>query len=331
MKILLVGSFWHYSLESSYERAFREIGEKVDTFDWDARAAEQPGASVPILGVLRRNAISRNVGNQFVEAVKKSEPDIILVFKGRFILPETLLNVKRIVGDRPILNFNPDSPWEPDNATRAITASIGIYDLHLTWNEGLLQQFLATGAKRVEYLPFAYDPALHLPAVHEGVSATRPRFDAVFVGTYDRYRDELLGQLRDFKIGIWGNGWTRSRHVPKDWIQSSAIYGEESVRILSEGRVALNLLRRQNADSHNMRTFEIPASGHTMLTNRTTEQSRFFQEGIEILCFDSPEELRRILKQIIEGPENFDLGRSAFERVREETYSKRARSILSFL
>ena len=42
-----------------------------------------------------------------------------------------------------------------------------------------------------------------------------------------------------------------------------------------------------------MRTFEVPACGGFLLTERSEEQSEFFDEGTEIECFSSLPELRQ--------------------------------------
>ncbi|HET6512991.1 MAG TPA: glycosyltransferase, partial [Candidatus Kapabacteria bacterium] len=138
-----------------------------------------------------------------------------------------------------------------------------------------------------------------------------------------------LTHLKNFNVAIWGNGWKRSKLVPKHWIKGAAIYGHEACHAMSRGVVNLNILREQNRDSHNMRTFEIPATASLMLTNRTAEQQRFFEEGIEILSYGSPEEMIDQIKLGINSRnEAKRMGERSYERVREETYAKRASEIL---
>jgi hypothetical protein len=331
VKLLLVGSFWEFSLETSYRRAFELIGVEVVPFNWDQYYQQNLLAKTRVSEKLFRQAIALATGKELIAAVQKENPDLVFVIKGRFIVPETLIQVKKILGDRPLMNFNPDSPWSKPNSTTTLLESIPIYDLHFTWSHDLVGRFQESGAKRVEYLPFAYDPALHFPPENIGHRGQLPEYDAVFVGTYDPVRDSLISQLIDFRIAIWGNDWHRSSLVPKECIKEVAVYGAASNDLLDKGVVALNLLREQNANSHNMRTFEIPATAHTMLTDRTVEQLSFFEEGKEIECFASIDELRSKLKFLISSEAGKEYGRHAFERVREETYSKRARAILDAL
>jgi spore maturation protein CgeB len=324
MKVLISGSFWHGSLEESYARAFESMGWQVVRFDWDKRA-ERPG----LLGKLLRLRIANKVGEDLIASVRSERPDFVFVMKGKWVSPDTLTALKKELGTLPLINFNPDSPWEPGNSSKRLLASIPIYDYHFTWSSHLKQRFKDFGAKNVDFLPFAYDPKLHFPVDSPD---QKWQFDAIFLGTYSGHRDKLLSQVVGCKVAIWGNDWERSKHVPKDWLKGKAIYGEASTRLMSLAPAAINILRPQNAGSHNMRTFEIPATRNAMLTTRSEEQSLWFAEGKEMECFSDPKELVEKIGLLKENPQHArEVAEAGYERVREETYAKRARQILSVL
>jgi len=326
LKILISGSFWHGSLEESYARAFDSLGLQVIRFDWDQYARNHPLAKFAFADKFVRLAIADRVGNWLVAATKDIKPDLVYIVKGKTISPKTLEEVKKHLGYAPLVNFNPDSPWDLANRSKRLLDSIPLYDVHFTWSTKLVNRFKSAGAKSAYYLPFAYDQQLHFPIA---VAATDPQFDAVFVGTYSAQRDEILGSLTDFKIGIWGNDWKKASHVPKNWLQSGAVYGEEAIRVLNQGAIAINILRPQNEGSHNMRTFEIPASSHLMLTTRSQEQSQWFTEGEEMECYADVQELKEKIRTIRKDkPRARHMAERAYERVREETYTKRAQFIL---
>jgi spore maturation protein CgeB len=329
MKVLISGAFWNGSLEESYARAFESIGWKVVRFDWEKHRSEHPLSFMTFTDKLLRFRLADRVGKWFTAAIRDARPDLVLVIKGRMISPETLLEAKRILSDRTLVNFNPDSPWEPANSSRRLLESIPIYDAHFTWNKQLIPKFKIVGTAKVYYLPFAYDPVLHHPLKTE---LPNVEYDAIFVGTYTPERDELLGTLGNSKIGIVGNGWGRAKFVPKNWIISHAVYAEDAVRVLARGACSINILRAQNATSHNMRTFEIPATANPMLTTRSVEQSEFFVEKEETECFASSDEL---LSKVLMLAENRDharmIAKNGYERVHEETYAKRARTMITHL
>ena len=329
MKVLISGSFWHGSLEESYARAFESLGWRVIRFDWEQIARSHPLASMSLTDRLLRNRIADRVGKWLINAIRDSHPDLVFVIKGRRISPETVREAKQGLGDSVIVNFNPDSPWDEANTSARLLSSIPEYDAHFTWNRELVGRLQNAGAKRAYYLPFAHDPVLHHP-----FKGNRPgtRYDAVFVGTYSAERDELLGSIPHCDIRIIGNGWSRARVVPKSWILSAAKYGEDSLAVLSEGACAINILRPQNRGSHNMRTFEIPASAMPMLTTRSTEQSQMFVEGTEMECFDRAEELaEKILKLKRDLTFAQEMAEKGYERVRPETYARRASQMLDVL
>ncbi len=329
MKVLISGAFWHGSLEESYARAFEEIGWKVARFDWERHQREHPLAFTAMTNKVLRFRIADRVGKWFNAAIQDSKPDLVLVIKGRMISPDTLIDAKRSLSDRPLVNFNPDSPWDTANRSSRLLQAIPLYDTHFTWNKHLIPKFQGDGGKSVFYLPFGYDPVLHHPLEEE---ASGFQCDAVFVGTCTPSRDELLGSLGSTNIKVVGNGWGKAKWIAKDRIISQALYGEDAVRVLSLGACSINILREQNIGSHNMRTFEIPASRTAMLTTRSEEQCFFFAEGSEMECFDSPEELLEKVRMFSADPAHArTIARNGYERVREETYTKRARTMLACL
>ncbi len=299
-KILISGSFWHGSLEESYARAFESLGWTVVRFDWEQFARAHPLVGMAFADKLLRLRIADRVGKWLLSATEEVHPDLVLIIKGRTANPDILMKVRDALAGKPLVNFNPDSPWEPQNTSARLRRCIPVYDAHFTWNSHLITHFLESGAKAAHFLPFAYDPMLHYPVTKTGAN---PQFDAIFVGTYAPERDKLLSALQGCKIGIWGNGWERATQIPKEWIQSKAVYGEEATSVLDLAVCSLNILRPQNTGSHNMRTFEIPATRHAMLATRSEEQSQWFAEGESMECFASPEDLLEKIRLLNENPE----------------------------
>ncbi|HZK76032.1 MAG TPA: glycosyltransferase [Candidatus Kapabacteria bacterium] len=329
MNLLICGSFWHGSLEESYARAFERIGWRVVRFDWEQIARAHPLATMAFADKLLRQWIGDRVGKWLTAAIEDTRPDLVLVIKGSTISPETLTAAKRILSDRPLVNFNPDSPWDPSNRTKRLLESIPIYDVHFTWNAQLQSEFIKAGGKQVHYLPFAYDPVLHHPLTK---GTEQPEYDAIFVGTYSPERDKLLGAITDCDIRIVGNGWARANDVPKHWVLSTAVYGEAALHMIEMGSCAINILRPQNHGSHNMRTFEIPATARPMLATRSPEQANWFADGTDASYFDDAEELSNKILGFKKDREFAEtLARNGCERVREETYEKRARQMIAYL
>jgi spore maturation protein CgeB len=119
--------------------------------------------------------------------------------------------------------------------------------------------------------------------------------DIVFVGNWDKEREKWLSGLMGYNFAIWGADYWKKRCKNKflrlSWKGGTAIC-EEWNKVVQSSKINLNILRLQNKGSHNMRTFEIPASGGFVLHERSGEVLDFFEEGKEIECFGSVEELK---------------------------------------
>ena len=150
------------------------------------------------------------------------------------------------------------------------------------------------GAKAVTYVPHGYRDNCHFPVSVKKKDRERYGSDVVFVGTWERPRAQMLEQLNGFALRVWGNDWHRLRpgsalHLS---VAGRAVYGGELARVFGASKVSLSFLRRANRDLHTSRTFEIPACGGFQLSERTEEVLNFFEEGKEIECFSSLDELK---------------------------------------
>jgi spore maturation protein CgeB len=90
---------------------------------------------------------------------------------------------------------------------------------------------------------------------------------------------------------VFGHDWDKVGPELTGALIHQAVYGAEMYRILRRYRVQLNFLRPHNLHSHNMRTFETPASGAIMLAEDTIEHRAFFRPGLEAFYFASDNEL----------------------------------------
>jgi len=69
------------------------------------------------------------------------------------------------------------------------------------------------------------------------------------------------------------------------------VWGRDYRLAVGGAKIAVNLVRHANRDDHVMRTFEIPACGGFMLTERSSTHEELFHEDHEAGFFSSPDEL----------------------------------------
>jgi spore maturation protein CgeB len=103
-----------------------------------------------------------------------------------------------------------------------------------------------------------------------------------------------------FGVDVYGHGWDKTplRKFPGINI-SDAVYGQGFWKRLRQYRVQVNIFRKHNAGSHNMRSFEIPAVGGIQLAPWSEEQADFFSEGKEIFFYRDEDDLLKQVKNLL--------------------------------
>lgn len=331
MRILLIGGFSQGSLELSYFNAFKKFDFEVNQFNWMSASLAIPLANNRYTRRLFESYLFSVANKKFLENVFVYKPDLILVFKGEFIFPQTLKRIKES-SKTLLFNFNPDNPFNFNKGASndLIRKSIPFYDCYFIWGRFLVDKLKSSGAKRVEYLPFACDPELHYPVKIINEEKKDYENDVAFIGSWDKEREEWLENLSNYDLAIWGNAWEKLKwnsSLKKKWKGRAAI-GSDFAKVCSSSKIILNLIRKQNGNAHNMRIFEIPACKGFMLTKRTKEQCEFFEEDKEMVCFDSLNELKeKIDKYLLMEEERLQISLAANKRVQTYTYLIRAKKI----
>ena len=334
IRVLIVGSTAHWCIESLYRRAFEAIGcRDVAAFDTAQFVPAAHHRSIAWKVWRRYRAISApaRLGRALEATVRETRFDLIVVFKGLYITAQALEKCRDAAGGAIWVNINPDDPLSinASSSNANIRDTLPLYDCYYIWSRRLVPRLVEAGCRRVEYLPFGYDPLLHNP------SADAPQPGLIsFIGSWDSEREHILTALAEMPLRIYGNGWEKvARSSPlARCIVRKPVFGAEASRITSTSLVAINLLRPQNIDAHNMRTFEIPAMRGCMVTTATQEQTDFFPFGKASLGFARSDELVGIVDDLLSHPaRSVELREAAYELSRPHAYASRARAVIESL
>lgn len=283
MRILLVGSDYNWSIERHFLRHLQAAGIAATLFPAQNLFYDYYYKSI-LHKILFRVGLSRvyaKINQRLLQLVAKDKPDVIWVFKGMEIYPETLKQLRK-EGIR-LVNYNPDNPFlftGKGSGNRNVTNSIGLFDLHLTYDTQIKEQLESQVTARVGLLPFGFEAEDLLPTA----AAEKPEICRIcFIGTADAQRAAFLHKLADtHPLDLYGANWPRFIKHPNITLHGP-VYGKEFLETLRQYRVQLNLMRVHNPESHNMRSFEIPAAGAIGLYPATTDHETFFvKEGIAI-------------------------------------------------
>ena len=330
-KILLVGSNEFFSLERMYLRAFKKANCDVKIFH---------------IYNINKNLFFRFIWKYFKfllfcqqryilqKYIKKNinKYDLIIIFKGLYLNKKFIIDLKKICYSSKFVNIYPDNPFDRnyfnDISNNNLFKALKYFDYFFTYSKKIQKKLkLILPTNKIIYLPFAHDPAIH----KRKNFFCKNLYDISFIGTADKCRYNIVRQLTDYKIVIGGNGWDRYKQL-KNVVYLGGINPQLSATVIRKSTISLNLLRKQNYDSHNMRTFEIPAMGGLMLTKRSAEQNNFFRENIDCLMYENFKDLNNKIKSVLKNKSKFEkIKNNGYKLSKKYTYLSNVRIILKLI
>jgi len=292
MKLLIVGSDKVFSIENFYFKYLIELGVDVKRFTAQAIFYDYYYSGNVLNKVLFKLGLSnihQKINNQFRQVVNDSKPEIIWVFKGMEISPDSLKWAKQ--QGIKLVNYNPDNPFifsGKGSGNSNITNSIDLYDFHFTYNLEIQKQLEEKHQAKTGFLPFAYDMSQEL---YEKCVNEIEIVKACFLGNPDKMRAAFLEKLaaKGVKMDVFGNDWQKFVSH-KNITPHPPVYADEQWKTLRKYRLQINLMRIHNEDSHNMRTFEVPGIGGLQVAPYTREHNIFFEDGKEIFLYKNKDD-----------------------------------------
>lgn len=283
------------ALESSYARAFKAAGYKINR--WDPLEAIAKVVRLSKLGQLLSRFIHiepwvRKANENLLLFSERVQPDLILIIGTSGIRAGTLAQLRVRHPKCRIYCIYPDSPHNLDLER---ISCFPFFDRFMTSSPAWVTAFQKLGATNVHYLPFAADTTLHNP-VPKTTSISNYQADLAFIGTWRPEREELLEGLSDFELKIWGSNYWEQRvrrdsPLIKKWTGKPVI-GQEFAQVCADSKVLLNIMDTVTWPGPNMRVFEQPACRAFSLVTRSSAVLDLFEEDKTIVCFDSVEEAR---------------------------------------
>lgn len=297
MKILVVGETHPWSAEVSYARIFTELGCEVMLWNNKRRSIFFGNRSWWSLSTLERFCYNCLASALFYRTATRYMPDVIFMPKADNIHSRAVSNALASTKAKLVIWY-PDHPFKADMTSWNVIKNLYKCSIFYIWGQYLLESVKTAGCKRVEYLPFGFDPPLYPTTPLSLQDEEYYKSDICFVGAWDQERERDLAPLAVFDLAIWGPGWNEriSPKSPlKNKIRGGALYNEAMVKAYRSTKVVFNHLRDHNGSAHNNRSMEIAGiGGGIQLVRRTPELAhQLFFENKHLLCFSSTEELKR--------------------------------------
>lgn len=300
------------------------ILNKCFPYDWSQR----------ILWRFFRKVAVSIASRHFIKAACSFQPDLIIVVSGNLISSPALQTIRQKTR-ATLFHFYGEDFFNLLNTTSTLRESAYFYDHLFTTKTFNLPELAEIGLNRVSFIPHGYRPNCHFPVSISEDDHIEYGSDLAFVGTWEAERASTLAQLQGFDLRIWGGQWYKTKKDSRlrEAVQNREVYCEEMSRVLNASKVCLAFLRKANRDRHTSRTFEIPACGGFQLSERSDEVLDFFEEGKEIECFSSVDELKdKAAYYLNHETERQRIAKAGLARVQRSKYSftDRLQTILEY-
>lgn len=328
-KILIIGQTLEVGrTEEVYGRGFSNHGCEVKHFSWQEA---EPSLISNSLGykVAWRVAwqlLARSANQKLIEFANQFQPDLTFVVSPNLVQPSSIKALQR---HGLVFVFFTDNPLDQHHthSNSWIQQGLPLWDIVFIWSQRLATQLSNKGVKKAIFHPFCSDVKHHYPQ-----KQTNSLYDVSFIGNWDasRKREQYLKAISNYRLGVWGsNYWvTHCREtVLKNFCNGMCTY-EEIPKVLGSAKMGLNILRPQNELGHNIRTFEIPASGTLMLSERSQELLSLFEEDREAVYFSSPDELKQKVEYLLQNESLIEsIAKAGYKKAQGYTISDRVNDI----
>ena len=325
MRILLAGVFGGgYAMSGDLRaEALRDLGHEVVPLDYRA----------PIPSWVRRwlpAVAGRQAAATLHSVAKRGLFDVVIILKGELYTTNSIRRLRRNTRI-PVVNWFPDDPHMLWLSRRIAPA----YDLFFTHDSYAVEVMRSSGLSSVRYLPFGCHPPVHHPYNPQPGRDQEYRVPIAFVGTYNPVRERFVASLAGLGLHVWGPGWER-RHILGVDVHGCALYGDAMFRAFSNADMCVNIHQNFGRDlsaygyGANSRVFEVTACGGALVSDRKRDILGLFDEGSEVLCYETLTELRERVIGLQQNPAQRDSLRLAGRRraLRDHTLRHRFQEML---
>lgn len=339
--ILCIGPQWRGSNANGLFYAFGRNGHAIKIiddryyFNFDNKSTYSRLANK-----LVRSLSLKDYNTAILEQVQQVKPDIVFVFKGGFLLAETVEKIKR--QGVYTVNFYPDVSFTAH--TSYLPTTLKKYDLIFTTKTfGIRDMKEKLGVKNVVFMPHGFDPNIHRKLEITQFKSNPFVCDVSFIGGHSKKKESILESLKrslpDISLKIFGAKWDKiSNPILQDSIAGFPITNDLYPLCIGSTKINLGLLHEQvsgssSGDKITSRTFHITGSGGFMIHERTDEVLQYFQEDKEIVCFGDDDELiRKVTYFLTHESKRKVIAEEGYKRALEEhTLDSRAKQIIQIV
>jgi hypothetical protein len=292
--VLIVRSAFGEIHELAWLRALRDLGIKVELFDTHSYIPRT------LLGRLEQRYLLgphiAKVNRIVAERVREMRPDVAHFYQGHHYTAETVAHVANVAFAS---GSHCDDPLgrPAKREYRLLTRALPAYDGYHVNRQCNINEATAAGIKHARVLMMYYIPWIHHPTQLSSLEQQTWGSDVVYAGHMEAdLRVECLSRVvrAGLKCRIFGGDaeWRSvlPRHVYQSMRPISYARGADYRRALCASKIGACFFSKWNRDQYTNRSWEIPACGVFLLSERTPAMQEFYCEGKEAEFFEGPEE-----------------------------------------
>ena len=337
-KILCVGPQWRGSNAGGLFRALSRTGNLIAVVDENYYInLSNKSTKIKALDKVFRAWHIQEFNQAIIESAHRFKPDFLLIYKGAFVLPATLHQLKS--KGIKLVNFYPDVSFRTHGSL--LQNTLPMYDqVFTTKTFGLRDMKDQLGITVADFIPHGFDPDIHKPIADHFINDTF-LCDVSFIGGWSVKKESILSGIKkalpNTTIKIWGSRWENCKIAAlQSSIQGTDILGDLYALGILSSKINLGLLHERvegasSGDKITSRTFHIPGTGGFMIHERTEEIVQYFEEDKEIVLFSEVSELIEKIKYYL----NHDSARKSIAEsghqraLKEHSLDHRARLLIS--
>lgn len=208
---------------------------------------------------------------RLLKKVIEYKPNLVLVIKGENLNTQTIKKIKNVA---LIVNWFPDFLQNFKNIRKQIKS----YSLFMHADRYEVKKYRKMGYKNFYLLPWAGMKIKSIPKKKE--------YDVVFIGTYNKKREEKFAPLKNLNFKIWGDSqWGKSilaSNYMGKWLSP-----KEVIEVLKKSKIVVNLHQnKSNLNTMaNLRVYEATSCKALLISDYWQDLSKFYRIGKEIIIF----------------------------------------------
>ena len=346
MKIIVVGDYSWQWYQDACSDALEKLGHDVIRHGWfDVFRRRRTSHSEPVFHswlhklqyATTHGPLISQINNALLEVVETENPDVILFYNVKHIKIPTIRLIKKKHPYIYFVQFSNDNPFSKSSISRIwknYIQSIPLFDHTFAYRESNVRDYKKYNAKKISILLPYFDPNHDYP-IEKYLITDEFKSDVVFAGHYeDDGRLEIIESIlnNNIDLRLYGGGWDKiikrlPRKSPlKKFTNVMPAIDKNYRSAICGTKISLCFLSSINQDSYTRRNFQIPAMKTCLLSQKTSDLLKFFNNKKEMLFFENKNELLQILRDYLQDNDSINqIAQASYDRVYKDGHDVTSR------